>query len=115
MIPSTFDARLVGYARVSTGSQDLDLQLDVLKKCGVAKELIFTDKASGASQDRAGLERRGGDDLFASRHGPCRVGRRRRHRISSCAIEAYTAPVQISMAFRLAIRRNPSSSMTYQD
>jgi DNA invertase Pin-like site-specific DNA recombinase len=43
MILPTSDARLVGYARVSTGSQDLDLQLDALEKCGVAKALIFTD------------------------------------------------------------------------
>ncbi len=55
MVPSTPDARLVGYARVSTGSQDLDLQLDALEKYGVERELIFTDKASGASHDRAGL------------------------------------------------------------
>jgi DNA invertase Pin-like site-specific DNA recombinase len=71
MIPSTPDARLVGYARVSTGSQDLDLQLDALEKCGVEKKLIFTDTASGASHDRAGLDAclkqlRSGDVLLAS-------------------------------------------------
>jgi len=49
-------SRLVGYARVSTGSQDLDLQLDTLQKYGVAKELIFTDKASGVTRDRPGLD-----------------------------------------------------------
>ena len=50
------DSRLVGYARVSTGGQALDLQLDALQKCGVAKELIFTDKASGAIRERPGLD-----------------------------------------------------------
>ena len=48
------DSRLVGYARVSTGGQDLDLQLDALQKYGVAKDLIFTDKASGAIRERPG-------------------------------------------------------------
>jgi hypothetical protein len=85
MIPSTPDARLVGYARVSTGSQDLDLQLDALEKCGVAKELIFTDKASGASQDRAGLETcfkhlRPGDVLLVWRLD--RLGRSVRHLVT---------------------------------
>lgn len=56
MVPFSPGVRLVGYARVSTGGQDLDLQLDALQKCGVANELIFTDKASGATQDRAGLD-----------------------------------------------------------
>jgi DNA invertase Pin-like site-specific DNA recombinase len=85
MIPSSPDARLVGYARVSTGSQDLDLQLDALEKCGVAKELIFTDKASGASQDRAGLDTcfkhlRPGDVLLVGRLD--RLGRSVRHLVT---------------------------------
>ena len=47
MITSYDGARLIGYARVSTQDQDLALQIDALLKYGVAKELIFTDKASG--------------------------------------------------------------------
>ncbi len=49
---------LIGYARVSKsdGSQVLDLQIDALIKEGVKKENIYTDKASGAKEDRVGLE-----------------------------------------------------------
>ncbi len=56
MISSSDGARLVGYARVSTEGQDLALQIDALQKYGVAKELIFTDKASGAKHQRPGLD-----------------------------------------------------------
>ena len=56
MITSMDGDRLVGYARVSTGGQDLSLQLDALQKQGVAKDLIFTDKASGAKHERPGLD-----------------------------------------------------------
>jgi DNA invertase Pin-like site-specific DNA recombinase len=45
---------LVGYARVSTQDQTLNLQQDALEKIGCTK--IFTDTASGAVSDRRGLE-----------------------------------------------------------
>jgi DNA invertase Pin-like site-specific DNA recombinase len=44
---------LIGYARVSTDDQNLDLQRDALRQAGCDK--IYTDRQSGASAERAGL------------------------------------------------------------
>lgn len=44
--------QLVGYARVSSLSQNLDAQIDNLKKAGC--ERIFTDKISGTEKEREG-------------------------------------------------------------
>ena len=44
----------IGYARVSTADQKLDLQIEALEKFGCIK--IFTDIASGAKSERPGLD-----------------------------------------------------------
>lgn len=58
---------LVGYARVSTPDQNLDLQKDALKKAGCEK--LFTDVGGGANFDRKGLA----DALDFMREGDCLV------------------------------------------
>jgi DNA invertase Pin-like site-specific DNA recombinase len=57
---------LVGYARISTTEQNLDLQKDALERAGATK--LFTETASGAKLDRPALRQaleyvRGGDVL----------------------------------------------------
>ena len=44
---------LVGYARVSTAEQNLDLQRSALAKAGC--EEVYEDHASGAKAERPGL------------------------------------------------------------
>ena len=46
---------LIGYMRVSTGEQNLDLQRDALVGAGVDPGHLYEDKASGKKDDRPGL------------------------------------------------------------
>jgi DNA invertase Pin-like site-specific DNA recombinase len=75
---------LIGYARVSTYEQTLNLQQDALTKAGCTK--IFTDTASGAKSERKGLDEalsyvRKGDTLVVWRLD--RLGRSLPHLIST--------------------------------
>jgi DNA invertase Pin-like site-specific DNA recombinase len=75
---------LIGYARVSTHEQTLNLQQDALTKAGCTK--IFTDTASGAKTERIGLEEalnyvRKGDTLVVWRLD--RLGRSLPHLITT--------------------------------
>src|SRR4051794_7475787 len=75
---------LIGYTRVSTQDQTLNLQRDALEKARCTK--IFTDIASGAKQERQGLDEafshlREGDTLVVWRLD--RLGRSITHLIQT--------------------------------
>ncbi len=78
---------LIGYARVSTHEQTLDLQQDALTKAGCQQ--IYTDTASGAQAEREGLQEafhylRKGDVLVVWRLD--RLGRSLKHLIETIAV-----------------------------
>jgi DNA invertase Pin-like site-specific DNA recombinase len=50
-------AKLVGYVRVSTQDQEVNLQVDALSKAGCANNMIFIDKISGVKSERPGLKK----------------------------------------------------------
>lgn len=77
---------LIGYTRVSTDDQTLDLQRDALEKAGC--ERFYDDKLSGAKADRPGLAEalkyaRPGDTLVVWRLD--RLGRSLKHLIEVTA------------------------------
>jgi DNA invertase Pin-like site-specific DNA recombinase len=45
----------IGYARVSTDDQNLDLQLDALHKAGIGDDRLYSDTASGKDVERKEL------------------------------------------------------------
>ena len=59
---------LVGYARVSTAEQSLEMQIEALRKAGVKDDNIHVEKKSGVSANRPALklammDLRSGDEL----------------------------------------------------
>src|SRR5271166_1449071 len=77
---------IIGYARVSTTAQNLDLQRDALKRAGCEK--IIEDTVSGGKVQRPGFERvhdalRSGDVLAVCRLD--RLGRSLKHLIELMA------------------------------
>lgn len=75
---------LIGYARVSTHEQTINLQQDALQKSGCTR--IFTDTASGSKAERPGLTEalsflRAGDVLVVWRLD--RLGRSLKHLIET--------------------------------
>ena len=74
----------IGYARISTSDQKLNLQTDALKQAGCEK--IFSDTASGAKDNRVGLIEaidfcREGDSLIVWKLD--RLGRSLKHLIET--------------------------------
>ena len=48
---------LIGYARISTDQQSIDLQIDALKRAGVTPDDIYTDEMSSRHAVRPSLEK----------------------------------------------------------
>ena len=103
---------LIGYARVSTNEQNLDLQRDALKKAGISSKNLYTDKITGTKSERPGLEAaishlREGDTLVVWRLD--RLGRSLKH-----LIETVTALKQQDIAFKSITENIDTSSATGQ-
>jgi DNA invertase Pin-like site-specific DNA recombinase len=103
---------LIGYARVSTNEQSLDLQRDALRKTGVSAKNIFTDTITGTKEDRPGLAQalshlREGDTLVVWRLD--RLGRSLKH-----LIETVTALKQQSIAFKSITENIDTATATGQ-
>ena len=79
------ESKNIGYARVSTKEQDIDMQLDALANAGCERRYIFTDTVSGAKSERAGLKKcieqlQAGDTLIVWRLD--RLGRSMKHLVT---------------------------------
>jgi DNA invertase Pin-like site-specific DNA recombinase len=100
----------IGYARVSTDEQNLDLQRDALRKAGVAEKDIHTDKVTGVKAERPGLQAalshlRAGDTLIVWRLD--RLGRSLKH-----LIETVTALKQQGVSFSSLTENIDTSTAT---
>src|SRR6266478_2008059 len=51
------EKRLIGYARVSTVGQTLDVQLEQLRAAGCTSKNIYREKVTGARADRSQLNK----------------------------------------------------------
>jgi DNA invertase Pin-like site-specific DNA recombinase len=103
---------LIGYARVSTNEQHLDLQRDALLKAGVNSKNLYTDTITGTKQERPGLEAglshlRDGDTFVVWRLD--RLGRSLKH-----LIETVTALQQQQIAFKSITENIDTSTATGQ-
>jgi len=101
---------LIGYARVSTNEQNLDLQRDALLKAGVSQKDIYTDKVTGVKADRPGLtlaisHLRAGDTLVVWRLD--RLGRSLKH-----LIETVTTLKEQGIAFKSLTEHIDTSTAT---
>jgi len=103
---------LIGYARVSTNEQNLDLQRDALQKAGVSPKNLYTDKITGTKQERPGLEAalshlREGDTFVVWRLD--RLGRSLKH-----LIETVTALKQQGIDFKSITENIDTATATGQ-
>src|ERR671939_175207 len=99
---------LIGYARVSTNEQNLDLQRDALIKAGVAAKDIYTDKVTGVKAERPGIQAalshlRAGDTFIVWRLD--RLGRSLKH-----LIETVTKLKEQGVAFKSLTENIDTSS-----
>jgi DNA invertase Pin-like site-specific DNA recombinase len=102
----------IGYARVSTNEQNLDLQRDALLKAGVSAKDIYTDKITGTKSERPGLAAalshlREGDTLVVWRLD--RLGRSLKH-----LIETVTKLKEQHIAFKSMTENIDTSTATGQ-
>jgi DNA invertase Pin-like site-specific DNA recombinase len=103
---------LIGYARVSTNEQNLDLQRDALLTAGVSPKHLYTDTITGTTQERPGLAQalshlRAGDTFVVWRLD--RLGRSLKH-----LIETVTALQEQHIAFQSITEHINTSTATGQ-
>ena len=103
---------LIGYARVSTNEQNLDLQRDALLKAGCLEKNIYTDKITGTKAERVGLSQalshlRMGDTFVVWRLD--RLGRSLPH-----LIQTVTKLAEQGVAFKSITENIDTSSATGQ-
>jgi len=103
---------LIGYARVSTNEQHLDLQRDALRNAGVSAKHLYTDTITGTKAERKGLAEalshlREGDTFVVWRLD--RLGRSLTH-----LIETVAALQQHHIAFKSITENIDTSTATGQ-